>query len=262
MRPVGGLTGRKARQAPNHKQTRQMQTAEINLTYTATRACPTLAKAYGFKNAVITATAKAYRLGGNSHPHFSVTADIYEPGRSHDPFACGCMHEEVLIYFPKLAPLVALHLSNADDGEPMHATANGFYWLAGAVSHHFEQRYHGGNSPQNFPLPADKIDPAKPWSATEHPNPTEAEALAIMAKHLRISDEEARAVRDAVNSAFNISADKVANSQEVKLAALSARAKAGRTAAKEAFAAYVDTLRSRWATEAQAGLALIESLNS
>lgn len=74
--------------------------------------------------------AKLYRLGGNQRPYFSVTADLLNLRRSGDNRyeACGCLHDDVLRYFPKLTPVVALHLAD-DRGVPMHATENGAYWL-------------------------------------------------------------------------------------------------------------------------------------
>jgi hypothetical protein len=78
--------------------------------------------------------------------YFSVTGEISTEGeRKHgDAQACGCIHDEISQVFPNLRPLIALHLSDALSGEPMHAEANGFYWLAGAVGG-LGQEYHGGN---------------------------------------------------------------------------------------------------------------------
>lgn len=68
---------------------------------------------------------------------FSVTGELYKKhgtwtgkaqqlnGREAD--AGGCIHAELSKAFPKLAPIIALHLS-AEDGTPMHAEANARYW--------------------------------------------------------------------------------------------------------------------------------------
>lgn len=86
-------------------------------------------------------TAGLHALG-EQRPYFSVTAEIIE-NRHGGISACGCMHEEVLKHFPSLAKIVALHLSD-DDGKPMHAKANGWYWLAGFYGGAYQQ-YHGGS---------------------------------------------------------------------------------------------------------------------
>lgn len=71
-----------------------------------------------------------HHLRGNSSPYFSVTVDGYENGR--ESFG-GCCHDKVLEHFPQMADIVALHLSDLD-GSPMHAEANGIYWLGGIVN--------------------------------------------------------------------------------------------------------------------------------
>lgn len=72
---------------------------------------------------------------------FSVTGELYDPhgtwtgraqhenGREAD--AGGCIHDEILRAFPKLAPVVALHLADPE-GVPMHAEANALYFYRGA----------------------------------------------------------------------------------------------------------------------------------
>lgn len=177
----------------------------MNITYTATRSCPTLAREWNEKALNITVTARAYTCGGNAHPHFAVTADIYRPGYSRDPMAGGCMHEEVLRYFPKLAPLVALHLSNADDGEPMHGEANGFYWLAGALGG-LGERYHGGSG-----------DSGK----------TANECLRIFQEHIRTMPEETAAIAVSVKVAFEQGRKSVAPAVSLPCLRHTMRSKAG-----------------------------------
>lgn len=77
-------------------------------------------------------------LGSNSAAYWTLTGEIYEPhgtwsgaarkrnGRDWD--MGGMVHEYVLRAFPKLAPFAALHLSDPN-GVPMHAIANGRYFL-------------------------------------------------------------------------------------------------------------------------------------
>ena len=72
--------------------------------------------------------------------HFSVTADQYQDGRL---VGCGAMHSEILAARPDLADIVALNLSDAQTGAPLHALGNGWYWLAGALGG-LHQEFHGG----------------------------------------------------------------------------------------------------------------------
>lgn len=69
--------------------------------------------------------------GCGGRPYFSITADEYE-GKRRQPVACGCLHEEILKARPDLKFLVDIHLSDID-GVPMHAEANGWYWLSKAA---------------------------------------------------------------------------------------------------------------------------------
>lgn len=138
----------------------------------ATRPIPS----WGKGRPLIHVDAKAYTLGGNQHPYFSVTATIDDQWtRPHNNCrAAGCLHEEILRLFPALAPIVALHLSDAITGEPSAAEANGWYWMAGALPNGAGEKYHGGKD--------------------KSPD----ECLAILASHLRIplgSKEEAETAR-------------------------------------------------------------------
>lgn len=78
------------------------------------------------KNAQIKATVRFDDRCKNGHNTFSITAEIYVPGR-RDVEACGCLHEEVARVFPQLAPFIKWHLVSSD--EPMHYVANTLYWL-------------------------------------------------------------------------------------------------------------------------------------
>lgn len=64
---------------------------------------------------------------GNGHNSFTVTGEIYIPGR-RDCEACGMLHEEIAKYFPQLEPLLKWHLCSTDG--PMHYIGNTMY-LAG-----------------------------------------------------------------------------------------------------------------------------------
>ena len=69
--------------------------------------------------------------------YFSTTADLYtnkgqatrgmrESGRGM--IGGGAMLDEIARRFPRLAPVVLVHLSDERTGEPMHADANAVYW--------------------------------------------------------------------------------------------------------------------------------------
>lgn len=141
--------------------------------YTARRACPTAG--YG-KHAIISVEAGLHHLRGNARPYFSVTGEIASSLRwIHSPRACGCLHDEIEKYWPQLAPIIALHLSD-DTGAPMHAEANGWYQLAGYFGGYGEG-YHAGNST---------------------PTRTPDECLAQFAEHVRISIEDARTFAESI----------------------------------------------------------------
>lgn len=137
--------------------------------YVATHPIPR----YG-KRHVITVTAGLEQIERQA-PYFSVTADVRVPGQRVN--VCGMLHDDVLTAFPDLAPVVALHLST-DDGVPMHAEANGWYWLAGALGG-LGERYHGGSGTFGR---------------------TPAECLTIFAGHCRIPLDHAQRIATVVNT--------------------------------------------------------------
>lgn len=68
----------------------------------------------------------------NGHEDFSLTADIQEKdkrGRWVESGG-GCCHDHILELMPELKPFADLHLCTWE-GVPMHAVANGWYWLQG-----------------------------------------------------------------------------------------------------------------------------------
>lgn len=187
---------------------------------------------------IITITAQAYHLQGNKHPHFSVTCDVKEPRRRHIS-AGGCMHEDAVKIWPAIRPIIALHLANADDGEPMHAEANGWYWMAGALGGAGE-RYHGGNSERQH------------WKNGEFAGfrlSTPDECLEVFAELMRISLDEAQALREKLRPLL-----KNRPVESIGHPAI------GR-AAKKALAIWVSEQRSRWQKEAEAGIALLRDLS-
>lgn len=105
-------------------------------------------------------------IKGNSQPYFSVTCTGWESGR--ESFAGSC-HDIILEQHPELVDIIALHCS-AMDGSPMHAEANGWYWLAKAAG--IPQRWEPETPP--------------------------AECRTIFAKHCRITEERAQELVELV----------------------------------------------------------------
>jgi hypothetical protein len=75
---------------------------------------------------------------GEQVAYWSATGEVYEARKNargvtrraqgRDIDSGGMIHDVILRLFPKLGPIVALHLSDIN-GVPMHAVANGRYWL-------------------------------------------------------------------------------------------------------------------------------------
>jgi hypothetical protein len=118
-------------------------------------------------------------IRGNAAPYFSLTYTQHRRGNRNQCQSGGAGHERILELFPRFADLAALHLADID-GVPMHAEANGWYYLAGALGGAGE-RYHGGQPTGYGPPP----DP-----------------LATFARHCRVTLDEAAAIRDDVRAAY------------------------------------------------------------
>lgn len=61
----------------------------------------------------------------NGHQDFSITGDVFVGGQWNSG---GCIHDEILKYFPELKPFVDLHLCDYL-GTPMYAISNGLYHI-------------------------------------------------------------------------------------------------------------------------------------
>ena len=61
---------------------------------------------------LIEVEAELVKREGNQYPYFTITGTIKKTDKRYrDPvIACGAIHEEILRYFPHLAPLVEVHL--------------------------------------------------------------------------------------------------------------------------------------------------------
>ena len=68
-------------------------------------------------------------------PYITVSGEAYKispSGRTaREPYCWGQIVDEIANAFPWLAPLMALHSSDAQTGAPIHALANGWYFLNG-----------------------------------------------------------------------------------------------------------------------------------
>lgn len=137
-------------------------------------------------------------IRGNSAPYFSLTYWAHRKGFPNQCESGGAGHDHILRFYPELADLAALHLSDID-GKPTHAEANGWYSLAGYFGG-AGQEYHVGNSKRHFPVtpPADK-----PWQNTEYRVPTQDECLRIWADHIRVDIETARKAAQDIAAKWN-----------------------------------------------------------
>lgn len=194
-------------------------------------------------NYTFTVTAQATHLEGNLHPYFSVQGEVRN-SRRRDCECCGCMHKEALKAWPAIKPIIDLHLSNSDDGEPMHVEVNGWYWLAGALGGMGEE-YHGGNGQQQHWKPDGEFD--------GHRKSTPEECLQTFADHCRISLEEARAIAEKCKAAYE-------ESMKAFLAQTPPDNRLAFKAARVVWTSACNAMRPRWVAEAKAGMELINKL--
>lgn len=67
----------------------------------------------------------------NGHQDFSITGYLYQAGKPKiDKYliTCGCIHEEIIKFYPEFEIFIKLHLCDWQ-GVPMYAVENGFYHL-------------------------------------------------------------------------------------------------------------------------------------
>lgn len=224
---------------------------------------------------ILTATARLHHLSGNARPHFSVTGEERNPRirRDNGIVACGCLHDDIAKYFPKLRPIIAMHLSD-DTGTPMHADANGWYLMAGALGGAMEQ-YHAGNSNRHMPLMPHEIDQAKPYITTEYCYPTADECLRFWAEHVRVGYADALNYKldimrhlgpmaDAVvscgqqwESAFGPIAYKQPFDGDPGANAIKRILKAAFIPCRERHSEIIASFKDRWQAEANAALAFL-----
>ena len=134
---------------------------------------------YGYEKRRVRLSAKGELVKrGDQLPYYSITGDVQIMDRRYrDPFILGgCIHDEILKYWPELAPLVRVHLSGPD-GVPMHAEANARYW-AGLANYQPDDNYGR--------------------RVLETDNQGRQWAPDTLADHLRVSVREAREAREAM----------------------------------------------------------------
>ena len=134
---------------------------------------------YGsYKPVRLEVEAKLYVLGSNEYPYYSLTGSVksYDK-RLRDPYlAGGPIHDTILKHFPHLAPLVTVHLSEAD-GRPIHAEANARYWAG------LSKYEPTGNNPKDNPTETDEHGTFNP---------------SLLAEHLQCDDKTARELREGL----------------------------------------------------------------
>lgn len=153
--------------------------------------------------------------------HFAITADGFR--------RCGCLHDEILQLNPALKPFVELHLSDLD-GVPMHAEANGWYWLAKAAG--IPQRWE--------------------------PHQTPSLCLQFFCQHVRLPN--CLAILDAIKWEYQRGRELVALSEEVSERTEEAR-KVGAAKARELWGQLMEKMRPRWKAEAEHALKLLEQIS-
>lgn len=137
-----------------------------------------------YPNHRIVVTAGLHRIGAQ-RPYFSVTCDIINTwcrgDNAHE--GGGAAHEIIAKYFPYLAPVIALHLSD-DEGVPMHAADNGAYWLGLTQYKRAQVRPDPNHGLVEAPLPY----------------------LPCVASHFRITVNEARQLTTRLRSQTDVEA--------------------------------------------------------
>lgn len=205
--------------------------------FVARRAQPTIGP-----RAYIEVTAGLYQIS-SQRPYFSVTAEVWRHPNAADIESGGCLHDEVLKLWPRLKPIVDLHLSE-DNGVPMHATANSWYQLAGFYGG-FDYQYHAGNSKRQI------------WTAdgafVAYREPTPDECLASFADYVRIPLEDARTLADGWLAAATAERDVLPPKFRVKSADIGSRVKG-------LHVKWVNEQLPRWQAEATAGIELLDTL--
>lgn len=114
----------------------------------------------------------------------------------------GCVHEIILSVAPELAPIVAAHLAN-QDGTPMHAQANGWYFYSGGAAAYEREQIARGRD-YGYSRQLEKSDHDRAARALHIPPadlPTGLDRDGFAAFVLELADRwagQAQAARDAL----------------------------------------------------------------
>lgn len=166
-----------------------MQTIDIPRTKTIMREIERLMP----DRSLIVARVGLHKLAGNAEAYWSATCEIYDAhgtwngkarrdnGRDMD--GGGAAHDEILRAFPKLAPIVAVHLSDPD-GVPMHAVENGWYFYSGQASA-YEREHYGAEYAARQGGEMERAARALHLPVGDLPEAMDREAFAAFAESLR-----------------------------------------------------------------------------
>jgi hypothetical protein len=215
----------------------------------------------GYKVArLLTVNGGLEYIKGNRAPHFTLTTWAHRKGFPDQCQSGGCDHETILKYWPELADLAALDMSDID-GVPMHSDASGWYDLAGALPDNAGEQYHRGNSEMNFPKP-EGAPRRSAWDNTDYRKPTPDECLGMFAQHVRVDVETARRLRDDVVGiwmATRLDCERVPPSTETESASdmpdYLTWTKSSWRAARGFLSEWVEQQKPRWKAEADACVA-------
>jgi hypothetical protein len=200
------------------------RTTEAQTYTTATKPCPS----YG-RGATIRATVTTKR------GYFSITGEIRDERQHPDPvIACGCIHDEIREHYPAIAPLIPLHLSDSATGEPMHAEANGLYWLKKAAG--IPSQYGPAQTPE--------------------------QCREILARHLRTDDRTTGHHIAHARAAYDTARATVATSAHVTARTQAEQHAAGLDAVQHYFAGALARHRKTWQDQADAAHAIISALTA
>ena len=102
---------------------------------------------------VLLADAQLHHIEGNERPHFALTGELWKrkgdltrhrnnPDYEGGLIGLGAMGDVIADELPEFAIIERLHLAD-DDGAPLHAVANGWYFYSGKA-HEYERNspYH------------------------------------------------------------------------------------------------------------------------